>query len=755
MRIKLMTACAVVSFTLLSAVAGAQSAPTAAPAQTPGATASAAPLTKADIVSVPVWPKMAVTLPETQQPVATSFALGQIEGIKPELVSGVTANGYARQVAVENQKIGQVLVLSVAKDGKEEAIASDGLTAQFDATETSQLFPEKNITVEGSKAALTAALEKLAAADKKDDAKKEVKDDTSENAVGSNASGNDAASSYKTPAATTIKADEEPTITVSTSTDGCAVRVDLAQEKAFVQSKEQTFSDGVLSAETACSDSEVSYPLKKSYLACPDVVSIADMTAWPQFTWYYADGSGETHTVSECAQDEELPYTISEDEGQCTILTDFAAGQAVPQSALIYTNRNGAIVQARGCGTSTLSAAVPMTESTAACPLRHDYAAGLSYELSMWTYQRNGVTYQAAPCADTGRTFTHEKIYTDSANEYVCTPIVNQTGGTVTLQSRKRITIDGTSQYITECTPDTATQAILSTTDGCMDPSKWTHDIEAGVSYGQERFYFLKGGSTPVYVTSCQTSAVTYAHDQTVTGYQPHDDQLFAYPLTTVKISVNGSPYTIKSSEVLPGATQFQYTLSGTVDKQNGAATYEGCNAFYTTTRYEQWARPDATVYEKAIGDGTPVGPSDVCSTTTEAGSYWTTSFSYSSLSHSSVQTLISRTVKKNPFTGETFTSPKTVTGTANAQSGTGHGDAAFYSYYNEGGDGSVPYNGNFIADGYWLKLTPLGYYNATSPCGSSPYYVVSKSGSGAAGRWNGSFTMTCGWSPAAAYGWQ
>lgn len=752
MRIKLMTACAVVSFTLLSAVAGAQSAPTAAPARTTGTAATVEPLTKADVVTVPVWPKIATKLPETQEPVATSFALGQIEGIKPELVAGVTANGYARQVAVENQKIGQVLVLSVAKDGKEEAIASEGLSAQFDATETSQLFPEKNITVEGSKAALTAALEKLAAADKKDDEKKEVKDATSENAVGSNASGNDLASSYKTPPATTIKAEKEPTITVSTSTDGCSVRVDLAQEKAFVQSKEQTFSDGVLSAETQCSDSEVSYPLKKSYLACPDIVSLKDMTAWPQFTWYYADGSGETHTVSECTKDEELPYTIAEDEGQCTILTDFAAGQAVPQSALVYTNRNGAIVQARGCDTSTLSAAVPMTESTAACPLRHDHAAGLSHELSMWTYQRNGVTYQAAPCADTGRTFTQEKVYTDSANEYVCTPIVNQTGGTVTLQSRKRITIDGISQYITECTPDTATQAILSTTDGCMDPSKWTHDIEANVSYGQERFYFLKGGSTPVYVTNCQTSAVNYAHSQTVTGYQPHDDQLFAYPLTTVKISVNGSPYTIKSSEVLPGATQFQYTLSGTVDKQNGAATYEGCNAFYTTTRYEQWARPDRTVYEKAIGDGAPVGPSDVCSTTQESATYW--QVSYSPVTGTSFQQYVSRTVRTNPNTGEVFIGNATNTGTASYQSlslGDDRGGYASTLFFGAGNTGG----GEGGTSTFGHTVTPAGYSEATTPCKTSQIVVVSQSGSGVPSYWNGSYVLRCGYSPATAAGWK
>jgi hypothetical protein len=741
MRIKLMTACTVVSLTLLSAVADAQSAPTTAPTQTTTATASAEPLTKADVVTVPVWPKMAVTLPESQQPVATSFALGQIEGIKPELISGVTANGYARQVAVENQKIGQVLVMSVAKDGKEEAIASEGLTAQFDATETSQLFPEKNITVEGSKAALVAALEKLAAADKKDDEKKEVKDTTQENAVGSNASGNDLASSYKTPSATAATATEdEPTITVSSTTDGCPVRVDLSQEKAFVQSKEQTFSDGALSAETECSDSEVSYPLKKSYLACPDVVDLSAMTALAQYTIYYTDGSAENHTVSECTKDDETPYTIAEDEGQCSVFLDFNAGQAVPQSALVYTNRSGAIVQARGCDTSTKTAALPMTESTTACPLRHDYAAGKSYELSMWTYVRDGVTYQAAPCADTGRVFTQETIYTDSAGEYVCSPIVNQSAGTVTLQSRKRITIDGVNQYVTDCTPDTATQAILSTTDGCMDASKWTHDIEAGVSYGQERFYYLKGGSTPVYVTACQTSSVTYTQDQQITGYQYHDDQLYAFPLSTVTISIGGSTYTIKNSEVLAGATQFAYTLAGTVDQQNGQATYEGCNAYYSTTKSEKWERPDGSFYFKPIGEGSPVGPSDICSTTTENAQYYAVSYhngggANGAGSVSSTLYYLARTVKTNPVTNEVFTGSKTTTGQTN------------WSVTGTSGSGCVvqPPSGSspFATVSLGCQDEGSGYYYVTvikGPCASSTIYGTFNQTDGKSG------SFTCGW---------
>jgi hypothetical protein len=743
MRIRFAAACAAVSISLLSAsIAGAQQI-TQATAATGTAVAPAA-ATDADKAIVPVWPKVATKLPEDQQPVATSFALGQVEGVKPELVVGVTANGYARKVAVEGQTIGQVLVMEVAKGEKSETISAEGLTAQFDASETSELFPQKALTVEGSKAALISALEKLAADDKEEKDKTVERDTTSENSVGSNTSGNDAASSYQTPVATTLSATEDdPTITYETVTDGCPIRVDLSQEKAFVQSKTQTFSDGVLSEETGCTDSEVSYPIKKSYLSCPDVVDISAMTAWAQFTYYYADDQGETHSVSECTQDEETPYTITEDEGQCSIDLDFDAALATPQSALIYTNRSGAIVQARGCATSTLTAPIPMTESVSACPLSHDYGAKKSYELSLWTYVRSGVTYQAAPCTETGRVFDHSTIYTDATGAYVCTPITDLTGKTATLQSRKQITVDGVPQYITECTPDTSSTAIQATTDGCTDPTKWTHDVAAGMSYGQERFWFAKADGTPYYVTACQTSAKTYPHDHAITGYQHHDASLYSYPLMTVTIDISGTPYTIKSSEVLPGEQQIVYTQAtpATVDRQNGAATYEGCNAYYTTTRYERWERPDDTVYEgKAIGDGAPVGPSDICSTTTENAQYYSVSYNNGGGANgagsvSSALYYLARTVKTNPVTNEVFTGPKTTTGQTN------------WSVTGTSGSGCVvqPPSGSspFASVSLGCQDEGSGYYYVTvikGPCSSSTIYGTFNQTDGKSG------SFTCGW---------
>ncbi|CAA7619307.1 hypothetical protein [Magnetospirillum sp. UT-4] len=602
---------ALAAFLAWSAPALAQTAaPTPATAAT--ATAPAAPV---DTIAVPVWPVAAVTLPEAQ-PIPASFALGRIDGVAPELLSGVTAKGYARKVAVDNQSIGQVLVVSVAKGDREETISTEGMTAQFDAKETSQLFPEKTIEVQGSKAALVAALQRLATPKTAKEEKTVVKDDTSQNPTTGGGSSNDLASGYKSPtvAATPQTTTDEPTVDTRTTTEGCPVRIDVAQGRAFRQSKTQTFTDGALSADGQCSDSEVSFALQKSYLSCSvDVVDLAGLKAWPQYSLYYIDDSGENHPVGECTQDTETVYTIAEDESQCAMFLDFSTSQAVPQAALVYLNRNNARIEARGCDTSTKSAAVAMTESAANCSMRHDFAGAMSHELSMWTYVRGGVTYQAAPCADDGRTFPHETVYADAGGNYICTPITNLTTKTVTLQSRKRITVDGVAQYITECTPDTSSSAIMATTDGCMEPSQWTHDLDAGVSYGQERFYYLKPSGVREYVAGCQTSAVTYAHDVTVTGYQHHDDQLWSYPLSTVTISVNGSTYTVASSTVVPGAPQVSYLPNGTTTQATGQSSYEGCNAYRLTANYQRWDRPDDTEYLKNVGAGLPIGPTNVC----------------------------------------------------------------------------------------------------------------------------------------------
>lgn len=644
--------------------------------QQQNATTAANPPAVTDKVAVPIWPVTTVKLPDVQ-PVEASFSLGKIEGVAPELVTGVTAKGYTRKVDVQNQSIGQILVVSVAKGQREETISAEGLQAQFDAKQTDSLFPEKTVEVSGSKAALVAALERLAAPKEEKD-KKETKDDVSQNPVSSGKSNNDEASSYRSPTVTSAAPEtKDPVTDLRPTTNDCPIRIDLAQGVAIQQSKIQTFTDGALTNDGSCTDSEISYKLKKSYPSCPtDIVDMDAMKAWPQFQWYYVDDAAGNHPVGECQKDEETAYTITEDEKQCPVSIDFLEQKAIPQSAFVYIGRNNAVTQVpgKGCAASTKTAAVPLVENKAACPMRHDYTNTLTHELSMWTYVLGGVTYQAAPCADTGRTFVQDLVYADATGAYICPAITNMTTKKATLQYRRRITVDGTPQFITDCTPDTSTQDILSTSAPCMDPSTWTHDLNANISYGQERFYYKRQDGTPEYVTACQTSTVTYPHDVKVTGYQNHDDQLWAYPLSTVTITVNNKPYTVASSVVLPGAAQWQYVLEGTVDQPTGNNKWDGCKAYRERDRYEQYTRPDETEYLKRIGTSTPITVADICVTTVVKSQQFQTGYGNSAPVSGSGGTCdqwsciitwanyawyqtVNRTEKKNPESGEVVSS--------------------------------------------------------------------------------------------------
>ncbi len=235
-------------------------------------------------------------------------------------------------------------------------------------------------------------------------------------------------------------------------------------------------------------------------------------------------------------------------------------------------------------------------------------------------YELNGTTWQADACSDNGTEYPHETVYKNAAGQEVCAPIINQAAGTVTRQSRKQIVVNGVEQFITECKPDTANIAIQSTIDGCDNPSLWSHDLAAGASYGRERFYYQLDG-VPQYVTECQDSEIAYPHQVETTGWQNHDDQLFAYRLTTVYIE--GTPkgrYNIKTSEVLPGEPQMAYVYSGEAPTTNGEHFYEGCTRFDARDLVQSYERPDQSIHKVVIDEAAPLNLGDKCNLNVDWG---------------------------------------------------------------------------------------------------------------------------------------
>lgn len=579
------------------------------------ATTPALPTALPDTVEIPVWPQTAVNLPPANLPPGpVDFRLpDKIEGIDPKLLPGVTAKGLARKVDVDQHSIGQVLVQSVSKGDKTEVIDQRGFVAQFDAKETSELFPESSLEVKGSRAALIAALERLNKGEtdkEKKEEKAETKDETGQNSGSGGSSKNAQASSYRSPTETYTSQQDS-----YTSTEGCSVRIDLASGLVIQQEKKVDVVNGKTTFG-GCQDSATNWKIERDYLACDDLVDMDTMTAYQQYQNYYLGAAGSNQTIGTCQPDKDKAYSIKEKMGTCAVSPSISKQVAEPRAVLVYANDKGQEVEVRGCAdTFDENDAIPMRQDVAACSIRHNFKvddSGTSEELGQWVYDLDGTTYAASACVPTGRVFPHKKVYQDKTNQYLCQPLVNSSDQTVTLQYRKAIEIDGAEQFISDCTPDTDPSLRLpvkATGDGCDNPSQWDHDVAAAKSYAKERFFFTKPNGQREYITGCQTSAVSYPHSHTRTGWENHDNPSasnggYGLPITKVSIDVNGTPYTVLSGEVLPGAVPVNYVKQADLTAGTGNYTYSDCNKYETTLLTKQFKRPDNTILQVPGGAG-------------------------------------------------------------------------------------------------------------------------------------------------------
>ena len=400
---------------------------------------------------------------------------------------------------------------------------------------------------------------------------------------------------------------------------GCPVVHGTAGTHSVRHAKRVYVLDGTRHEDSGCEATDTQFAHEKDY-DCRDAIDLTARKARPRFKWFYADGDGAPrYLTGRCVTESETEFPITEDHGRCSIAVDASRGLAIPQSALIYANRDGVTEEARACRASETRAAIAMTVTTAGCSIRHDFAAGRSVQLAMWTYTLQGVTYQAAGCSDTTTVYRHEIVYRNGG-AWICARRETQSPRRVILQSRVRISVGGVGRYITGCAADASGRAVASTTSGCTDASKWRHDLAAGRSYGQKRFYFTHG-SARYWLGGCVESTTTYAHSVTTVGWENRDAQLYALPKSKVTIAAPGGTYVIVASRVLAGAARRPYALQRTENVPNGGVSYTGCTARTTTNRVEVYSRPDGSGYRKQVGAGSPTSPRNACRA--EVGASW------------------------------------------------------------------------------------------------------------------------------------
>lgn len=578
-----------------------------------------APVQKKLMVKMKAKPLDPMVLSETPQELKLNIK--DIPTLDKSMLKDVKFKGFIRRVEVDGQGISQVMLTGIEKDGETIKFNDDNaqeLSIQSES-DSNQLNPANaEFTFDADPQILSAALAKLEAALNEKQADDGNKDDEEEEQVIADQSGgvsapqgsgkgNEQASQYQSPENFETSEEKAPVITSSTTTDGCEIKIDLQQKVAIVFEKTITLSDGSESGRTECTESLTRYPLQKSFASCTPSINLENKKATAQFIHYYVNGSAQRVDTGECQDDSELKFDIVEKFDNCAIFIDIAQRKAVPQARLVYENDKNQIVEARGCQNSESKEAVPMTQNFNQCGIVHDYTRNVSKQQGAWIYALDGSYYQASACVDTDTTYSHAQVYYNSAGAPICTPIVDQQSKTVTLSSRVAITVNGLQSFIKECTPDTDNRLnMTATTDGCTDPSTWTHNISTNQSFGKERYYYMLNNKRE-YVTQCIDSSTVYQHSSALAAYQYHDANLYAYPLYDIWITTSAGRHNIATSHLIPGTQQAPYTQTGFTDNPNGSFTYAGCDKTQATTRTTHYDRPDDSKYDVVGGNGTPL----------------------------------------------------------------------------------------------------------------------------------------------------
>lgn len=550
----------------------------------------------------------------TQEVVPLDLRFDKVANLPNDVTTkGVTIKGYSRLLTLENKKIGQIVLTGLERGGQVVDLDPQKFTSQFDLV-GDQLPDDAALPISGDRKELIAALRQL----KKEQPEKEPTqqrqpDRNSQSGRSITNNSFSAANQGGTGDTTTEKKEttKEQKEAYRTTTEGCKVRVDFNKEQAHQQSRVEKLINGAVQDSGTCADSGTAFPLNKNTQSCKPKIEISKRTVTSLFEWFYLDAQAKYQKASDCTADKDKVFKIVEKHGVCPIEIDIKNKKATPQSKLVYEGFNNRVEQVRDCALSGEKPAVVMEQSIQSCKLAHDNAKGITREMGIWTYALDGVIYQATPCTDTGRTFTHKKIYKKNGKD-VCQPIIDPKGGGVTLQSRTQITIDGLSRYISDCTPDKGgALQIKSTTEGCTDPAGFRHNIGAGQSLGLRRYYYEN--PKKIYTTTCQVALdLVYRHKRTAFGWQNNDEDLTALPLTTVSISLNGKPYEIARAIVLPGEKKTPYQLAR-IESPVSETTYKGCSAIHTRAKVEVYTRPDKTEYKLRTGTAPADKPVNAC----------------------------------------------------------------------------------------------------------------------------------------------
>ena len=194
--------------------------------------------------------------------------------------------------------------------------------------------------------------------------------------------------------------------------DACRIEIDEAAETVFKRFRIETVVDGAVTATSPCMRSATepgNRPLERDHAACADIVDMAAMRKTYRFRYKYEDPHSH-HTVTLACRDG-TTHALTEDHEACDIAVDTEAGEAVPQSRLVYTGPGGTVREARACQASETRDAIDLVRDTERCPIRAGNEDGVFQEKAAWTYRIGDTVHTASGCEATGTSYEYRTDY--------------------------------------------------------------------------------------------------------------------------------------------------------------------------------------------------------------------------------------------------------------------------------------------------------------------------------------------------------
>ena len=184
--------------------------------------------------------------------------------------------------------------------------------------------------------------------------------------------------------------------------------------------------------------------------------------------------------------------------------------------------------------------------------------------------------------------------------------------------AKRRITVDGRVQFISECEPLADTN-LESTTEGCED-DLFSHEMEAKKTYFKKRYFMLGPNDVRQYCTDCIRSPEMVHHQRRQDGYQHDDANHVSYQKKEVFIefAIIGIPQRIqvRAPAVEPNEPAIPHQITGIRQQQGDIIRYEGCFPIYGTSNVHDYSRPDGSTYTVVAGSGDPIQGTNLCTQT-------------------------------------------------------------------------------------------------------------------------------------------